>query len=316
MRMAGGRTLSRVQIRGIANLVASGVEGLEPNHVSVVDGDGKVLWGDATETDEATTAQLQKKMEIERHLADKANRMLWKVVGEGKAAVSVNADLTWDQKETTTRTFDPERTAVRSEQRDESTEGESSTESSVTNYEVDETTEYISSKGASLEKLTVSVAVDHRRVGDGQGNVTYEPIPPDELDQLRTMVMNAVGYNETRGDRITVINQRFTEPAPVEPGGGFFSSSLFQMLPSVLGKLAAVVIALMLALAVKKQLSTPAPAYPGAGRMAGGMGASDVVSADGRRGSAEDRLQSIAQGNPENVARVMKSWMSEQDSAR
>jgi flagellar M-ring protein FliF len=312
IRMAGGRTLSQNQIRGIANLVSSGVEGLEPGRVSVVDSEGKVLWGDATETDEATTARLQKKKEIERHLSDKANRMLWRVVGEGRAAVSVNADLSWKQTETTTRKFDPERSSVRSEQRDESSEGENSTESSVTNYEIDETTQFISSKGAELEKLTVSVAVDHRRVVDSQGAVTYERIPAEEIDQLRNMVMDAVGYNETRGDRITVINQRFTDPEPIKDSGGFFSSSLFQMVPSFLGKLVAVVIALMLVLAVKKQMTNPAPLRAGSdGRLMSGIPVLDGVPGDGRRVSAQDRFQSIAQGNPENVARVMKSWMSE-----
>jgi flagellar biosynthesis/type III secretory pathway M-ring protein FliF/YscJ len=116
------------------------------------------------------------------------------------------------------------------------------------------------------------------------------------------------------GDRITVINQRFTDPEPLADGGGFFSSSLFQMVPSFLGKLVAVVIALMLVLAVKKQFSSPAPARAGGGgggRLMGGIPAMDGAPGDGRRASAEDRFQSIAKGNPENVARVMKSWMSE-----
>jgi flagellar M-ring protein FliF len=310
VKLRGGMTLTQTQIRGIANLVSAGVEGLEATNVSVVNNRGEVLWGDATETEEMSMARLQKKKEIEGHLADKAAQMLWKVVGEGHAVVSVNADLSWDQRETTTHTFDPERSSVRSEQRDESTEGGNTTESSVTNYEIDETSQYVLSRGAKLEQLTVSVAVDYRSGDDGRGGVTSEPIPEQELEQLKTMVMNAVGFDEERGDRITVVNQRFTQEVPVVADGGFFSSTLFQMLPSLLGKIAAVAIALALALALRKQLGAPARTG-GGGSMGGSMGGLDMSGGDARRASSEDRFQSIARGNPENVARVMKNWMSE-----
>ena len=54
------------------------------------------------------------------------------------------------------------------------------------------------------EHLTASVAVNYREVAGDGGNVAYERNPEEDLNELRTLVMNAVGYDETRGDRITV----------------------------------------------------------------------------------------------------------------
>ena len=85
------------------------------------------------------------------------------------------------------------------------------------------------------------------------------------------------------------------------------------MLPSVLGKIAAVAVALMLFLAIKKQLSAPArPANVYAdGTIESVLAGLENPGGAPHRVSSEERFQSIASGNPENVARVMKNWMAE-----
>ncbi len=316
--LATGARLTPVQVRGIANLVSAGVEGLDPQHVSVVSADGEVLWGDdADEADGASTARLQKKKEIEKHLADKATRILERVVGRGNAIVSVDVALSWEQTETTRKQYDPQKTSVRSEQREESSTGGDTKESSITNYEIDETTQYVLSKGAHLEHLTASVAVNYREVVSDAGEVSYEPIPDEELEQLKTLVMNAVGFDAERGDRISIVNQRFSPAKPLVASGGIFSSPLLQNLPTLLGRLVAVGVTLFLLLTLRKQLAAPmgAGTAGGAVGMAGAGGGMVAAGGGGGRGgsrvSPEERFQSLAQGNPENVARVMKSWMSE-----
>ncbi len=316
--------LSPTEVRGIANLVASGVEGLEPDHVSIVDASGKVLWGDSAEEDDASTVRLQKKVEIESHLAAKATRLLEQVVGAGNAAVTVDAALSWDQRETTTESYDPNKVVVRSQERTESNDEGATNESSVTNNEIDKTIQYVSSRGAQIEKLTTSIVVNYRGVTGEDGTVTFEKMTDTELDELRQIAMNAVGYDENRGDNVVLISQQFPETS--EPSaGGFVASGLMQSLPSILGRLVAVAIAFMLLMSLRRSLNAPVPAStPSASRAAGanvgvGMGASvssvgaglDLVDEDGERVSPEERFQSVAQGSPENVARVMQSWMSE-----
>ncbi len=318
--LASGARLSPVQVRGIANLVSAGVEGLDPSHVSVVSADGEVLWGDdADDADGASSARLQKKKEIEKHLADKATRILERVVGRGNAIVSVDVALSWKQTETTRKQFDPQKTSVRSEQREESSTGGDTRESSITNYEIDEVTQYVLSKGARLEHLTASVAVNYRQVTADDGSISYEPIPADEIEQLKTLVMNAVGFDEERGDRISIVNQRFSPARPPVASGGFFSSPLFQNLPTLLGRLVAVGVTLLLLLTLRRQLASPLAEGPEAMGVTGGGAVMAAAGAAGGRGasrvSPEERFQSLAQGNPENVARVMKSWMSEGNDA-
>lgn len=312
-----GAKLSAVQVRGIANLVSAGVEGLEADHVSVIDSEGNVLWGDGTDGDDASTARLQKKKEIERHLADKATRMLDRVLGAGNAAVSVDVALSWDQTETRRKQYDPKKSSVRSEQRDESTKSGDTQEKSVTNYEIDEVSQYVLSKGAHLKHLTTSVAVNYRPTTGKDGKVTWEKIPDADLNALKTLVMNAVGFDDSRGDRISIVNQRFRDAAPAAVAGGFFSSTIFQMLPSVLGKLIAIGVTVFLLLTLRKQLSAPIGRGEGetsgyAGGLLAGIGTGGGKAAGaGSRVSPEQRFQSIAQANPENVANVMKSWMSD-----
>jgi len=61
----------------------------------------------------------------------------------------------------------------------------------------------------------VAVVVNHRPAKDAEGNDTLEALPQDELDQITRLVRQAVGYSESRGDQVEVVNSPFSEV--VEP---------------------------------------------------------------------------------------------------
>ena len=115
-----GRVLSETQVQGVVHLVASSVEGLQPDAVTVVDSHGRILSkssGGESETFKMTNSQLDYRRAVEKDMENKIQTMLEQVVGPGKAAVRVSAVLDLRQVELTEEKFDPDTAAVRSEQR-------------------------------------------------------------------------------------------------------------------------------------------------------------------------------------------------------
>ena len=118
VKTRSGMTLGPPQVEGIIHLVASAVEGLEPNNVTVVDQTGKMLSkkNDASPSGQLTTSQLDYQRNIEEGLKKKIQGMLEGVVGPDKAIARVSADLDFQQVNITEERFDPS-TVIRSEQK-------------------------------------------------------------------------------------------------------------------------------------------------------------------------------------------------------
>ena len=77
------------------------------------------------------------------------------------------------------------------------------------NYEIDRTVAYTKNPGGKLQRLSVAVLVDNLRTTDKDGTVTETPISDEQLDRLKVLVKDAVGFDEKRGDTVSVINQAF-----------------------------------------------------------------------------------------------------------
>ncbi|WP_130619375.1 flagellar basal-body MS-ring/collar protein FliF [Dyella amyloliquefaciens] len=81
------------------------------------------------------------------------------------------------------------------------------------NYELDRTISHVSDPAGRLARLTVAVVVDNKTVAGDKGGSKSVPFTPQELEHLTTLTRNAVGFNETRGDNVSVINQPFHQDA-------------------------------------------------------------------------------------------------------
>ncbi len=82
------------------------------------------------------------------------------------------------------------------------------------NYELDRTISYTRHQQGKVRRLSVAVVIDNRVApGDGEGEATSAPWTTEELNRMTELVRGAVGYDETRGDLVSVINAPF---APVE----------------------------------------------------------------------------------------------------
>ncbi len=92
---------------------------------------------------------------------------------------------------------------------------------STTNYEVDKTVRYEQKAMAGLKRMTVGVVVNYRRTIDKNGKVVVKPLSADEMAKINSLVREAMGYNQDRGDSVSVANAPFDgvdrEPeAPLE----------------------------------------------------------------------------------------------------
>ncbi len=237
--------LTENQVTGISHLIASSVEGLETENITIIDSRGNVLTN-LTESNPMmamSTTQLQLKQNMEQNLTDKVGTMLDRMLGPDKSIVRVAVDLDFTQSEVSSEVYDPDQTAVRSEEIVENSRqqqdqnqvnpvdatqpplGQSDVtneSNTITNYEVSKTTTNTSTQGGGLKRISASVVVDGvyepaTTAGGGQGELQYRDRTPQELDAIRNVVQGALGFDENRGDQISVITMAFQEPADVIP---------------------------------------------------------------------------------------------------
>lgn len=212
----GGASLSQSQVQGITELVSGAVEELGAAQVTVLDADGNMLSepqaGD--EDLQLTSTQLDMRRSVEKQLVEQGQSMLEKVLGSGNAVVRVSAELDFNRRVTERNTIDPESATVISEEQtrqesgDSAESGQSST-STVRNYNVSRTTERSEESVGDVSRLTVSVMVNHEQAGTEEGEPVYEPRTEEELDQIESIVKNAVGFDASRGDSFTIQQARF-----------------------------------------------------------------------------------------------------------
>ncbi|HQF53710.1 MAG TPA: flagellar basal-body MS-ring/collar protein FliF [Fibrobacteria bacterium] len=224
-----GQEVDRKSVKGIAQLIASSVEGLKPSNVTILDNEGRVLNRGGGEGPAAVTeANNELRAQVELQLQSKVSEILDGVVGAGNHRVQVSADIDFDQVEKTAESFNPQSKVVRSEQTEEETkanspaEGDVARESRTANYEIDRTVvKSTNAPGSIRKRLTVSVAVDGRwekladsvKTGSGEGakSAEWKPRTPDEVAQLAELVRNAVGA-QPGSDNVFVTCVKFENP--------------------------------------------------------------------------------------------------------
>jgi len=218
--------LSELQVRGIINLVAGSVEKLSPEAITIVDTQGNILSSDiarsmAEQLAEATNEQLAVRRSFERELEQRLQNLLDRVLGPGQSIAMLTAELDFNSTETTLITFGEEG-VPRSQQviREEwagsgsFTGGEAGTGSNIpgyvvggesgestysrteetTNYEIDETREKQILAPGRLQRLHTAVVINSK-----DNNLSEA-----QIRQIEETVAAAIGYQEERGDSISV----------------------------------------------------------------------------------------------------------------
>lgn len=232
LQLDGDKSIGRLNVRGIQNLVASSVEGLSPNNVTVVDHRGKILSDfdvDPNSVVGKTQTQHEQKIRVEQYLTNKLQSLLEGVIGQGNVEVRVSADLDFTQVEKTITDFDPERQVVRSEQSISSSANtvdslvypapNKTTQQSNTmaNYEIPQTIEKIVNGVGTIKRITVGALVNgtYKVVEkDGKKQIEYIPRGEEEMKKLEEIIKNAVGFDQNRNDQVSVVNVPFDTQQP------------------------------------------------------------------------------------------------------
>lgn len=117
LKLRPGAELDKKQIKGIANFVATGVDGLKPENVTIIDEFGNLLTPKSAEGDEIgeDANRLQYVREVEKGYVQRIETMLAKVLGPGKVVARVTADLDFSSNEREEESYDPGGQVVRSE---------------------------------------------------------------------------------------------------------------------------------------------------------------------------------------------------------
>ncbi len=122
LRMRAGRDLSRERTEAVVNLIASGVEGLDPKNISVMDARGRVFAAPDRDGAKAKNgaspldSNLAIRQKLEMETAARIVELLEPVVGEGRVRANVAADVDFSQIEQTAEKFDPKSATMRSQQ--------------------------------------------------------------------------------------------------------------------------------------------------------------------------------------------------------
>lgn len=243
LKLAG--ELDAAQVRAVRHLVASAVDGLKPDRVSIVDERGRLLADGAQgENGLAGLGMDERQTAIEKRLKMQVEDIVASVVGQGRARVQVSAMLDANRVESRSETFDPESKVIRSSQNrtENATTSEqngavtvgnelpgaqqgqaqpaprdvSAKNEEVVNYEISRTTRTEVLEGGRVKKLSVAVLVDGAYSRSPAGEVAYQPRPAEELERIGQLVRTAIGFDQGRGDKVEVVNLRFAE-APVAP---------------------------------------------------------------------------------------------------
>ncbi|CUH51347.1 flagellar M-ring protein FliF [Shimia sp. R11_0] len=256
-------------------LVASAVAGLSPEDVAVIDGSGGLV-GIAEET---TTTVGEDREEATRTAVQ---RLLEARVGPGNAVVEVSIETVTETESITERIFDPaSRVAISTDTEERSTDsqnasgtvtvasnlpdGDAAGESGSTNqnretrerinYEVSETQREILREPGAVRRMTVAVLVNGTPAENELGEAILEPRSEEEMEALRELVASAVGFDESRGDVITLKSMNFQ---PLVPMGTSAESSMFQGmtldLMSIIQTAVLAIVALVLGLFVVRPL--------------------------------------------------------------
>jgi flagellar M-ring protein FliF len=251
LKLRLGAKLSPANVVAVTHLVASAVENLAPEAVSVLDMQGNLLnrprRGLSPDGAEASEGYLDYKRSMEKDLVAKINTALDPLLGTEKFRASASVECDFTVGEQSEETFDPTRSVMVNQQRTEDVNGTAAasgmpgTASNLprpisrpgtaftggvarrtenVSYQSSRTTRHLRLPQGTLKKMSLAVLVDHTVRWEGAGGKVkriVEPASPEKLKAVRELVAASTGFTAERGDLLTVENQPFESTVSWEP---------------------------------------------------------------------------------------------------
>ncbi len=344
LKLKPGSKLQDKEIQAVVHLVASSVEGLKPENVTVVDTNGQLLasglGNDSGNSGQLAANQLEAQRNFEKALSSDLTTMLTQVLGPGKALVKVTAELDWQTYEANRELFNPDgnqQPLIRSSHEiTETTTGggalpggvpgtdsnvpgyqqpqagsnvQSSRQETTTNYELSKSVERIVRTPGAVKRQSIAVVLDSQ-------------VPQDQVAQIEKLVSAAAGIDTKRGDQLTVATVPFDRTALEEEKKAMQEAQRQETIFNY-AKLGGTVLSIILLLgfifmifrarskrrALEARFAPPPPV---------------ITEVEDQRALQEARrlqqireqVANLAKSEPALVAHVIQAWMSEDQENR
>lgn len=372
VNLYAGRNLERGQVSAITHMVASSIPNLSSSNVTVVDQKGRLLSQPDRDAGVAISdTQLQFTQKLEQGYIRRIEDILSPIVGIDGVRAQVVAEVDFTMTEQTHESYNPDMRVLRSEQVQEDnrvgiagamgipgalsnqppgggfapevatdeegvaiakTSPGSSSKSSTRNFELDRTISHTRIAPGSVRKLSVAVLVDERRSIDDEGNVTSSPLSEMEMTRINALIMDAIGFNQARGDRLNVVNAPFVVPPSAEPLPELAiwkQAWVWDTVKQVLGGMLVLFLVFGVIRPAFKDLNTVPESL--ANQAGSGMTPEQAVAMGATTSGADDiekittgsddvegqinNVRSLVQQDPALVAQVVKNWTKEGEAA-
>ncbi len=242
-----GNNLKQQEVDSVVDMVASAVPGMKTSRITVTDQHGRLLSsGSQDPMSAARRKEHELERNQEQALREKIDSILIPILGFGNYTAQVDIQLDFSAVEQTRKRFDPNTPATRSEytledynngntvagipgalsnqppadasipqdvaqMKDGSMTGQGSVHKEATrNFELDTTISHERKQSGTVNRQTVSVAIkDRQSLNPDTGEVVHTPIPANEINAIRQVLIGTVGFDETRGDLLNVLSMQF-----------------------------------------------------------------------------------------------------------
>lgn len=298
VRLIPGRGLGESQLASISHLVASSAANLSAENVTVIDQAGNLLKSSGGSGFSLTSStQYSYTRILEQSYINKLEKVLNPVFGENSVRVQVDAEVI----------FQNSNGASQAENQDKASH--------------------------VLKKLTTTVVIDNKLVKSDEGQWVSIPRRNTELERVEMLVKDTIGFNEQRGDYVHVFNESFGDVhQPESQNGGFLTQGNkdYYLKVLIIVFLGFAISYFVLRYLIQKFIEMkPLELAPEVGR-------ADNVAVDSRTELKDESLETSdniieqptvmsayeallvktrqqVNNNPANVARVIRSWVRDND---
>ena len=304
VKLSNGRSLGRQQVQSIVHLVASSVPNLPSENITVVDQFGELL--SKPSSDRSTSAsdeQMSQTMRLGEIYRSRIISLLTPIVGAGNLKAEVNVDMNFTKREITEESVDPKGNALRSEQTslDESVNPEARgipgalsnapplapdlktetpeskgvggnlnqrSQTSVKNYEVSRKVETTTAQYGEITKIKAAVIIREMKTVSPEGTATFEKFSDEKLSEIKSLVQEALGFDEARGDSVTVTSSPFVDALEEEVAPWYENESIKELAQQLATVLILAIVVFGALHPLLKRVLVPAGSTAGVGSMA------------------------------------------------
>ena len=279
-----GRSVSPNQVQAITHMVASSIPYLAAEDVVVVDQRGNLLTRSMNPGVQAASVQSDYELSIEEQYRHRIDALLAPIVGMENVRAEVDVEIDFTELNTTFEEYDTNDTGPKARSESISIErgqapanaggvpgsttnvlddtsalasissvgGESETvtnSQTTRNYEIDKTVRYVKRAGGVVTKMSVAIVINEAAMLTDAGSdaeVASGVVDQAQLESLTRLVKSAVSFDETRGDSVVLLTQKFEKIKEITDTSVWYES------PSLIGlfKLGAAFLAFMLLLVI------------------------------------------------------------------